>query len=253
MEEEELEKTVTLRQLEESKKCIEQAKEAAEKFRKIQLTRIQLERKKRIEIKEQQIKKWNLDMTMKHKASLEACSLATRSKTDQEKQKLMEECTRLRSDVRLVTTTIKIEQSKIDEEVTKEAQKEKEEEETEIKESIKKEETQKKETEETKAILEEKSTETKQIIVTEKEVLTKKKLELQKLQERTEYEIQTSVIQKRAAILIMIQKEKELVKKLEAEEEKDADDDDDEDEVKVVSEKIVARAKTCVKKVETKV
>lgn len=161
----------------------------------------------------------------------------------------MEECTRLRSDVRLVTTTIKIEQSKIDQEVTSETIKEREEEQTEITESIKKEESSKKETEETKAVLEEKSTETKQIIVTEKQVLTKKKLELQKLQERTEFEIQQSIIQKRSAIIIMIAKEKELIKRLEVEEEKDADDDDENDEVKEVSVKIVERAKSCIKHV----
>jgi hypothetical protein len=92
--------------------------------------------------------------------------------------------------------------------------------------------------------LESKATEGKQLIITEKITLTNKKLELTKLQEKTETEVSKAIVEKRKAVIVMIQKEKEMIEKINKEEEDDADEDDDEDEQKLVAEKITERAKT---------
>lgn len=57
-----------------------------------------------------------------------------------------------------------------------------------------------------------------------------------------------AILEKRKAIVVMIQKEKEMVDKLNKEEEDDADDDDDEAEQKLVAEKITERAKAQIVK-----
>jgi hypothetical protein len=60
--------------------------------------------------------------------------------------------------------------------------------------------------------------------------------------------VSVALVEKRKAIIVLVQKEKEMIEKINKEEEEDADDDDDEDEQKLVAEKITKRAKDQIEK-----
>lgn len=58
--------------------------------------------------------KWRGEIAIKHQAAQDSCALSQRSKNPIEKQRLIEECTRLKTEVTTQTTEVNIETSKVE-------------------------------------------------------------------------------------------------------------------------------------------
>lgn len=99
IEVEEAEKKATMQALDACKGCTTKASEASKKFSEEQLRRQSVQETRVIEVERQRLAQSRGKTEIKQSAASEACALAQRSHDPTQKQRLLDECSRLKNEV----------------------------------------------------------------------------------------------------------------------------------------------------------
>lgn len=201
----------------------------------------------------QTVSQWSFTLTSKRQATTETCNLAARTR-NADRQRFIEDCGRLKSEVTDLQTQISVESEKIEQEERLALEESSKEEQIVEREKITQEIKVEQKSEQERTEVEETTTTKEVESIEEKVVMVQQKTELQRLQEKTTQKIEVSIRNEQKSINYLIRNLRGRMRRLvRRSEEITGELGDDSEERTKVTKNIETRAESTITKITTTV
>lgn len=197
------------------------------------------------------VSQWSYQLTVKRQSTTETCALASRTRTG-DRQRFIDDCNRLKSEVTELQTQISVESEKVEQEEHIAQEESSREEQIIEHEKITSEIRVEQKSEQEKVEVEETTTTKEVEAMEEKETLITQRSELQRLQEKTSTRIEVSIRNEQKSVNFLIRNLRRRMRKLVRKSEEISGElgDDSEERTKVTTN-IQKRAETTITKITT--